>query len=261
MSNDESRPLFGRRVVVTRPRQHARPLVRRLGQLGADVLEIPTIEIVDPPDHRDLDDAIDRLRRGDYSWVLFVSVNAVDHFFARLERRFDAGVFGAPRVAAVGPVTARRLRSHGITPDLVPGEATAASAVAELGEGKGSLLMPRAADAPDDVTQALEAAGWVVDRPVAYETVQITPGAVLRDETYDAVTFASPSAVTGFVRSVGDVERDRPYAAVCIGPSTAERARELGLGVDAVADPHTTEGLVDAVVAALAARPRGTMGR
>ena len=247
--------------MVTRPTQDVGPLVRRLSELGADLLEIPTIEIVDPPDYTDLDESIHRLRRGDYAWVLFVSVNAVDRLFARLERPFDARIFPATRVAAVGPVTARRLSSHGIAPDVVPEEATAASAVAELGEGKGAVLIPRAANAPDDVTHALEAAGWVVDRPIAYETVQVTPGAVLRDEVYDAVTFASPSAVTGFVRSVGDVERDQPYAVVCIGPSTAERARELGLEVDAVADPHTTEGLVGAVVAALAARPRGTMDR
>lgn len=257
----ESRPLFGRRVVVTRPTQHAGPLVRRLSELGAEVLQIPTIEIVQPSDYGELDAAIDRLRGGAYSWVLFVSVNAVDHLFARLERGFDARALASTGVAAVGPVTAARLRSHGITPDLVPEEATAASAVVELGQGDGVLLMPRAADAPDDVTHDLQSAGWTVDRPIAYQTVRVTPGTVLREEPYDAITFASPSAVTGFVESVGEIERDPRYAVVCIGPSTAERARELGLVVDAVADPHTTQALVGAVVSALDARARGTMGR
>ena len=255
----ESRPLFGRRVLVTRPAHQSQPLVRALRDAGADALELPAIEIAEPPSFEDLDAAIDRLAVGDYAWVFFASANAVDRFFARLEGRYDARAFGGTRVAAVGPSTERRLRARGIVADLVPETFTGTAAAGALGAGNGVILMPRPADAPDDAVAELESLGWVVDRPVVYETVQLMPAAI-RTEAYDAVTFASPSAVAGFVRAFGVVERQLGFKVICIGPSTAKKAVELGLEVDEVADPHTTAGLVQAVVRALASPPRGTMG-
>ena len=255
----ESRPLFGRRVVVTRPAQHAGPLVAALAEAGAAVLEVPTIEIVEPASSADLDESIERLIRGDYAWALFASANAVDHLFARMEERSDARAFASTKIAAVGPATARALQRRGLNPDVVPDTFTGVAAAELLGRGPGTVLMPRPPDAPDDAAGVLASAGWVVDRPIAYETVQLDPGSVFRDERYDAVTFASPSAVSGFVRSLGYEERDPGPKVVCIGPSTAARAAEAGLTVDEVAEPHSNAGLVQAVIRAVGTRPRGTM--
>lgn len=257
----EARPLVGRRVVVTRPAEQSAGLVRALSEAGAEVLQHPTIEVVEPPSFEDLDASIQRLVDGAYQWALFASTNAVDRFFARLEMRFDTRAFGRTRVAAVGPATARRLEERGIRPDLVPEVFTGVATAQMLGSGEGAVLIPRAADAPDDVVAALQSSGWVVDHPTTYVTLELTPGESLRGGSYDAIAFASPSAVGGFARSMGRVQGDREYKVVCIGPSTARRCEELGVGVDAVADPHTSRGLVEAVVRALGPRPRGTMGR
>ena len=258
----ENRPLFGKRIVVTRAREQAAPLVDSLEQLGAEVLSMPTIQIVDPPSLDALDAAIERLSLGEYSWIMFASVNAVERFFARLQRSYDTRVFARSKVAAVGPATAERLRGFGLHADLMPEEFTANATVKALGTSDaGRILLPRPEGAPPDVVDALRSHGWEVDNVVTYQTLRVRPDVKKLAGSIDAVVFMSPSSIDGFSDARKSALLTDGYRVVCIGPSTERRARELGLPVDAMANPHTVEGLVEAVVSSLSPDPRGTMGR
>jgi uroporphyrinogen-III synthase len=231
-----------------------------LEQLGADVMAMPTIQIVDPPAFDELDAAIERLSEGDYAWVLFASVNAVERFFVRLQRSYDSRVLARTKIAAVGPATEACLRRFGIKPDLVPAEFTVKAAVDALGtSAAGKILLPRPEGAPLDVVESLRRRGWEVDNVVTYQTLRIRPDIKRLAGAIDAVAFMSPSSVEGFSDVTGSAELPGGYRVVCIGPSTENAARELGLRVDAVADPHTTQGVVEALVTTLAPAQRGTM--
>lgn len=257
----ESRPLFGQRIVVTRPREQAAELIDSLEQLGARVLPMPTIQIVDPPSLDELDAAIERLSQGDYQWVMFGSVNAVERFFLRLQRSYDARVLAGTKIAAVGPATEERLHSHGIKPDLMPDEFTAAATVAALGPADGGkILLPRPEGAPLDVVESLREHGWEVDNVTTYQTLRVRPDVKRLAGAIDAVLFTSPSSVEGFSDATRSAGLEQSYRVICIGPSTERSARDLGLHVDAVADPHTSEGLVEAVISTLGPLQRGTMG-
>ena len=258
----ENRPLFGKRIVITRPRDQAADLIDGLERLGAEVLPMPTIQIVDPPSLDQLDAAIERLANGEYAWVMFASVNAVERFFVRLQRSYDARALARTKVAAVGPATAERLRSFGINADLMPDEFTAASTVAALGEvGPGKILLPRPEGAPLDVVDSLREHGWAVDNVTTYQTLRVRPDVRVLGGSIDAVLFTSASSVEGFSDATTSTRLGSDYRVICIGPSTAQAARELSLQVDAVADPHTVDGLIEAAVSTLGPTQRGTMGR
>jgi uroporphyrinogen III methyltransferase/synthase len=243
----ESRPLFGRRVVVTRAREQASELVDRLRRLGAETIELPAITIDEPGDGgAALRGAA--LRVGHYDWAIFTSANAVDRFCAELH---DARSLAGVRVAAIGPGTAAALRSFGVVPDLVPEHFVAESLVEVFPFGNGDVLLPRAAVARDVLPESLRAKGWRVDVVEAYRTRPADPSASALAEAgkADAITFTSSSTVTNFLQVAGlDAV---PPAVVCIGPVTAATAREAGLTVDVVATEHTMDGLVRALVAAL----------
>jgi uroporphyrinogen III methyltransferase/synthase len=239
----EHRPLFGRRIVVTRAREQASELVDALRALGAETVELPVIDIADPVDGgAALRDAAARVH--EYDWVVFTSANAVSRFVPLLR---DARAFGAARIAAIGPGTADALRGHTLEPDLVPERFVAESLLDAFPAGPGWVLLPRAAVARDVLPDGLAAGGWDVDVVEAYRTVVGTPdaGALERVADADAVTFTSSSTVTNFVEVAG-VERV-PKVVACIGPVTADTARAVGIAVDVVADPHTIVGLVDAL--------------
>jgi uroporphyrinogen III methyltransferase/synthase len=245
----ERRPLFGRRVVVTRSASQASALSDALTELGASVLELPTISLVEPSDGGAA------LRRaaaslGSYDWVVFTSVNAVQRLGALLR---DARAFGGAQVAAIGDGTAAALSSFGVVADLVPRSAVAESLLTGLAASgrPGRVLLVRAAVGRDVLPQGLRAAGWEVDVAEAYRTepATVAPSARAEVAACDAITFTSSSTVTNFAAAVG-VEC-APPAVVCIGPVTAATATELGLGVTAVATTHTIAGLVEAVVEAL----------
>jgi len=255
----ESRPLFGTRVVVTRAREQAPDLVRRLRELGAETVEIPTIEVTDPGDGgAALRAAVEHL--ADYEWVVFTSANAVDRVLAEVP---DARAFGSARIAVVGSGTAEALARHGLVPDLVPDRFVAEGLLAAMpgpsGEpGPHRVLLPRAAVARDVLPEGLRTRGWDVEAVDAYRTVAVQPqeGGLADARGADAVTFTSSSTVTSFVGAVG--VDGVPPVVVCMGPVTAETAEAAGLHVDAVARPSTLDALVHAVVEALAAhRLRG----
>ena len=243
----EGRPLFGRRVVVTRARAQASALVEKLTALGAEAVELPTIEIGAPADGGEgLRTAAARLST--YDWVVFTSVNAVDRLFGCLR---DARAFGTARVAAVGPGTAAALASRGIVADLTPPTAVAEALVEAFPDGPGAALLPQAAGARPVLAGGLRTKGWSLDVVEAYRTVAARPSdeALAAAAKADAVAFTSSSTVTSFLALAG--ADALPPVVACIGPVTAATAAEHGVPVTVVAAEHTVDGLVDALVGAL----------
>lgn len=255
-------PLDRRRVVVTRPRDQAAELTSFLERLGADVIHLPVIEIADPPSWAEIDWSIRKLIEGYYAWIVFSSTNAVDKFFERIEvAGRDARIFARAKVAAVGTVTEDRLRRFGIRADLVPEQQTADGLAEALGRGSGRVLVPRVSGAPSSMIDRLVSHGWNVEAVVAYVNLpaanDAAEAAEVRSGGFDAVTFASGSAVRGFTGMVGAPEDlglstsdEGSKLVACIGPSTAAAARELGFRVDAVAEEHSSRGLALALAGA-----------
>jgi uroporphyrinogen III methyltransferase/synthase len=250
----ENRPLFGKRVLITRTRRQASVLARLLAEEGAIPVELPSIEIEPVEDRTAIEAGVDRLRSGEYDWAGFTSANAVELFFELIaERDLDARVFGASRVFAIGPATAAALAAHGITPDIVPPEYVAEAVVEamkpHLAPG-ARMFLPRAEAARPELVQGLESLDAAVDEIPVYRAVvpaEVPPEALdaLRNGDIDIVTFTSSSTVRNLVTMLGGADAlQRPLIA-CIGPITADTARELGLRVDVMASEYTVEGLVE----------------
>lgn len=249
----ERRPLFGRRVLVTRTRQQASALSEALRAAGAEPVELPVIEVTEPLDGG----AALRSAAGDlsaYDWVVLTSPNGAERLLAAVAAAGgDARSFGSARVAAIGPSTAAVLAAGGIRADLLPERFVAESlldAFPAPGAGdRGRVLLARAEVARDVLPDGLRAHGWAVEVVDAYRTVPAT----LTDEQRalglgaDIITFTSSSSVERFLESAG-VDAVPPVVA-CIGPITAGTARQHGLTVDIEAEVHTIPGLVDALVA------------
>jgi uroporphyrinogen III methyltransferase/synthase len=242
----ESRPLFGRRVVVTRPAGQAEPLVGALRAAGAEPVVVPAVETVAAEDGgAALGAAVAEV--GTYDWVVFTSANAVEHTFAHLH---DARSLGGVKVAAVGSATAAALEPRGVMADLVPAEFVAEALVAAFPTAPpgGRVLLPRSASAREVVADGLAAKGWVVTAVDAYRTVpaSVSERDRRRVAEADAVTFTSGSTVDGLVAACGI--DGLPPVVVCIGPVAAGACEHHGIEVAAVADPHTVAGLVAALV-------------
>jgi uroporphyrinogen-III synthase len=254
------KPLTGLRIVVTRARRQAGALSERLEELGAEVIEMPVVEIADPGSWDDLDQSIRLLAEGFFRWVIFTSGNSVEKVFERIAHAaLDARAFGRSRVAAVGSTTAALLAQHGIRADLVPPRFTAADVAEALGRGSGRILLPRVEGAPADVVDALASNGWKVREVTAYRNLPAgrdTPGAAaVATKRFDVVTFTSASTVRNFLQVAGapeglglDAGAGGNRAVACIGPVTARAATEAGLRVDVVAEEHSVPGLVRALV-------------
>ena len=259
----DARPLFGRRVLVTRPRGQAVELVDRLTILGAEAIEAPLIRI-EPPD--DLGPLRDAAAAPDaFDWIVFTSMNAVDAFMkALLDGKRDVRILKGPCLCAVGAGTAEKLTQYGIKVDLVPGDFQAealVSAITTAGPVDGvRVLLPRADIGREVVADQLREAGAVVTDVVAYRTIledTLREGdpdvyGLLLEGRIDVVTFASPSAVRSFVKVYGaepaaDLLKNTVVAV--IGPVTAEATQQLGIPVTIQPSTHTITALVDAIVA------------
>lgn len=259
----DRRPLEGRTVVVTRPRDQADPLTRALRDRGARVVEYPTIRIRPPGEAAPLRRALERLEV--YDWAVFTSVNGVRHVLEELEALGrDREAFEGVRLAAIGPSTAGSLEEAGLAVDVVPGEYRAealADALRRAGAADGArVLLARAAEARDVLRERLEEAGAAVDEVTAYETAPGRPEegdleGRMREGEIDWLTFTASSTVRNFVRMAGT--RIGPARVACIGPITARTARELGLPVHAVAEEYTVPGLVRALTDAERVRGGG----
>ncbi len=248
----ERLPLFGKRIVVTRAIEQAGALASRLTALGAQVLELPTIEIRAAEDPLPLKHAISRLET--YDWLIFTSANTVRHFVECL----DTGPYDLRklrgRICAIGPATRAAIEALHLKVDLMPREYVAESLVeafAAIDLAGQRILLPRAAVARDLVPDELARRGAEVDVVEAYRTV--TPDDLawclhrVLEQRPDCLTFTSSSTVRNLVEAAG-VEALRGIPIVSIGPVTTQTAQELGLTVTAQAAIFTVEGLVQAVL-------------
>jgi len=250
----ERRPLFGRRVIVTRPAAQAGELAAALHDVGAEAVVRPAIAVGDPADGgAALRAAAGRL--GTYDWVVLTSANGASRL---LDVVPDARAFGGAGVAAIGPGTAAALAAGRIVADLVPERYVAEALLDALPPpppGGGRVLLARAAVARDVLPAGLRAAGWDVDVVEAYRTgpAPLGPDDAAAAEDADAITFTSSSTVDAWVGGLG--AGAVPPVVACIGPVTAATARGHGLRVDVEAPVHTVPGLVDALTAALGPAP------
>jgi uroporphyrinogen-III synthase len=246
--------LEGKVIVVTRPRGQGEELAGRLRSRGAEVIEAPAIRIEPLPAGGPLDEAVRAASEGRYAWVVFTSAAGAEAWFDRAAAVGLKAEGPRARVAAVGTGTAEALAARGRRPDLVPETFTTVALGKVFPDGPGEVLLARADAATPDLEEALRAKGWTPARVDAYRTVladrlPADAQAALEEGRVDAVTFTSASTVRGFVRVAGTLPE--VVTAVCIGPVTAAAAREAGFTVAAEAEPHTVEGVVDAVARAL----------
>jgi uroporphyrinogen III methyltransferase / synthase len=255
------RPLHGRRVLITRARHQVEPFRRELADLGASVIEIPTISIKPMPTDEKVRDAIAILDRT--ALVIFASANAVDIFFQMLDSTgADARALHMSKLCAIGQETAESMAKHGLRPDLVTSEYTA-EGLAKALEGwdleAKRVLVPRAEIARDALPSLLAKRGAEVHILPVYQAVcppQAGPALMklFAAEGADVVTFTSSSTVVNFVRAFPE---DALPAALgdavvaCMGPVTADTARKLGLKVEIIAREYTTRGLAAAIAAAV----------
>jgi uroporphyrinogen III methyltransferase/synthase len=257
----DRRPLFGKRVLITRSRTQASRLVGLLEDLGAEPIELPAIHVEPLEDYTELDGALTRLP--EFGWVIFASTNAVESVFHRLEMQGrDSRAFAGTRIGAIGPATSAALANQGLRADFVPTRSISETVVKELSSMDGSgtaVLLPSADIGRDALAQGLASMGAQVERITAYKT---TPSQGMADKAHeafesgiDAVTFTSSSTVRNLVAMLnGNKSLLQDLPLICIGPTTAATATELGLKIDLVAQEHTVEGLVGAVVEYFAAK-------
>jgi len=256
----EKRPLFGKRIVITRAREQASQFLRELSDLGAECIEFPTIEVVPPESWEPLDKAI--LSLDGYQWLIFTSVNGVKYFLRRLGALGkDVRDLKGVKIAAIGPKTAEAWTPFGIKPDLMPDEYRAEAVVESLRNWdiKGArILLPRAARAREILPEELRKMGAVVDVVAAYRTVKPDHDTarvkdLLQKGAIHMVTFTSSSTVTNFLEMFEGERRQLlqwmgRVVVACIGPVTAKTAREQNLQVQVVAPSYTIESLKETIV-------------
>ena len=263
----DTRPLFGKRVLVTRPREQAAELNELLEALGAEPVDAPMIRIAPPDDPAPLQRAASEPEA--YDWIIFASGNAVEAFMAALLRgNHDVRALKGPLLCAVGSGTADKLSQYGIKVDLVPDEFRAEAVVAALAP-RGSLngakvLLPRADIGREVIADALRERGAVVTEVVAYRTVLDESQRDAEPDVYgmllqgkiDVVTFTSASAVRNFAKVYGEEQAPdllRNAVVATIGPVTTEAATQLGIKVTIQPQTYTIASMVDAIAAHYAA--------
>jgi uroporphyrinogen III methyltransferase/synthase len=271
----EKRPLFSKRVVVTRTRDQASELVTLLENYGAECLEFPTISLEPVPSYEILDRALVEIET--YDWLLFTSINAVDYFFNRLfELGKDVRDIKGPKIAAVGRVTAEALAGRGIRADLLPEEFTGdglAETLVKTGVNGLRILIPRALKARETLPETLNKSGAEVTVAPVYQNVLPTSTsggqlkeellAALQEKSIDMVTFTSSSTVKNFVALLGISTPDEirelmsGIAVATIGPITARTAEQFGLHVDVQPAEFTIPDLVDSIVLYFISQPAG----
>jgi len=255
----EAPPLFGRRIMVTRPREQAAELSSQLEELGAEAVICPAIRIVPPSTYEPLDRAIGELDR--YRWLVFTSINGVEHFFLRLNALGkDSRALAGLKLCAIGPGTAAGLFRRGLLVDLVPDRYVAEGIIEAMRERAAAgqkVLLPRAGEAREILPRELQKMGLEVNTVAAYHTRYETVDPehfrkiFLLSPGLDAVTFTSSSTVQGFVsmlQAAGLEQLPDRTKIACIGPITADKARQLGFPVHVQADNYTISGLIQALV-------------
>jgi len=245
--------------VVTRTRTQASQLTRSLSELGADVIEIPTIKIVPPELKEDLVDAM--LELNAYDWLVFTSPNGVTAFFEYFFRRFnDLRDIGGVRIAAIGPATAAKLKELHLQVDLMPDEALGSKIAEALNKYESvenlKICLLRAEKANRELPEALEEFGAIVDDIAVYKTVGETADpsgrvAEFTENGVDWITFTSGSTVEHFHARFdlpALVEKFPETKLASIGPETSRALKQLGLSPTVEAKMHTIDGLIETVL-------------
>ncbi len=254
----EKKPLFGKRVLVTRSREQASALSEKIEELGGEPWEFPTIGITEPDDYAPLDKAVDEIEK--YDWIILTSVNGVKSFFKRLmEKDKDIRDLKGIRLCAIGPKTKEEVEKFGIRCDFVPNEYRAEAIIEGLKNedmaGK-KVLLPRADIARKIIPDTLKQLGAEVEEVVAYKTVMGSGNAkllqeMLAEKKLNVLTFTSSSTVRNFVNMLNADNLDELLAGVTvasIGPITSDTAKELGVRVDVEAAEYTIDGLIQAIL-------------
>ena len=251
----EKRPLYGRRIVVTRTQKQAGVLSRRFQDLGAEVIELPTIQIQPPKDMRSFAELVQTAHN--YDWLVFTGPNGAEAFFEIFFKLYgDAREIGPARIAAIGPGTAEKIREYRFGVDLMPEHHVAEGLIGTFEKKVGSIdnlkmLWVRPEVARDVVSKKLIDKGAILDEAIAYRTVPETEDvcggmARFRENGADIVTFTSASTVEGFHRL--ELPPPENLKIASIGPITSKALQTNGLYVDIEAEQHDISGLVAAVV-------------
>jgi uroporphyrinogen III methyltransferase/synthase len=253
----ERRPLFGKGVLVTRPRHQAGELMRRLDEMGAVPIALPAVEIREPRDWSAVDGALARLPQ--YQWLVFTSVNGVRFFFRRLlESGRDVRALGTVQLAAIGPSTAEALRAFHLEPDLEPARycsESLAEALRERAAGQRVLLVR--ADRGRELLREELAQSAQVEQIAVYSQVDADLSGSealkrLSNGEVDYVTLTSSNIARSLIQALDQASRDRitggQVRLVSISPVTSQTVREMGLPVAAEAKEYTTKGLIEALV-------------
>ncbi|MBK0866225.1 bifunctional uroporphyrinogen-III C-methyltransferase/uroporphyrinogen-III synthase [Saccharopolyspora sp. HNM0986] len=254
----ESRALYGWKILVPRTKEQAGSMSERLWSHGAVSHEVPTISVEPPRSPAQMERAVKGLVDGRYQWVVFTSTNAVRAVWEKFrEFGLDARAFSGVKLACVGEATAEKVRSFGITPELLPsGDQTSEGLLQDFPPHDDVLdpvdrvLLPRADIATETLSAGLRERGWEIDDVTAYRTVRAAPPPaetreMIKTGGFDAVCFTSSSTVRNLVGIAG-----KPHArtlVACIGPNTAETAKEFGLRVDVQPELAQVPALVDAL--------------
>ncbi|HMP83594.1 MAG TPA: uroporphyrinogen-III C-methyltransferase [Verrucomicrobiota bacterium] len=257
----ENRPLFGQRIVVTRSRKQAQELSKKFADLGADVVEIPTIKQTLPSSIDDLKDAL--LELNTYEWLVFTSANGVSAFFDLFFKAHkDTRDIGGARIAAVGPGTAARLQELHLQVDLMPEEALGSKIAAEFAKYQNienvSMCLFRAEKANPDLPRELEKLGAIVDDIACYQTVAESEdtegnGDGLLEHGADWLTFTSGSTVEHFHArfDLPALLKKFPQMKIAsIGPETSKALKAIDVEPTIEAKQHTMDGLVAALLKA-----------
>jgi len=250
----QPRPRLGKSSVATRTRQQAGALSRKLRELGADVIELPTIRIEEPRNRMAFGELVQDCHT--YDWIVFTSPNGVDAFFAMFDKLYnDARSIGGARIACIGPGTAEKVRARHLAVDLMPEKDFVAEGLVKAFKDHQNMehvtvLWVKAEETREVIANELTALGAIVDEAVAYRTVQerddnLEALARLKEEGADMITFTSASTVDSFM-DLG-VPLPEGVKIASIGPVTSSAARRRGLKVDMEAKTHSIPGLVEAV--------------
>ncbi|MCX7967468.1 MAG: uroporphyrinogen-III synthase [Armatimonadetes bacterium] len=266
------KPLLGKRVLVTRAEEQAEALASKLEELGAETVKFPLIRIEPPEDEKPLQEAIDKVLAQGYDWVVFTSVHGVRTFFDRVrQRNFEPKNLSSVKFAVIGPATGKELERFGVQPAAMPEKYTN-EGLAEMFERmlKANeqnrpirFLLWRAYGAREVLARRLRELGAIVEEVCAYRTL---PNALSEEQIRDTlkkpvhiVTFTSPSTVRAFFEVLGS-ERAKQVlsnaAVAVIGPVTEQACKEFGFVPEIVAEVHTIDGLVSAIVSWLESEVR-----
>ncbi len=254
----EKKPLFGKRIIVTRARSQASELAVILESLGANTMMLPTIKIIKPEDTAPLDNAIKNLK--DYHWIIFTSVNGVESFFENLfQSGQDSRNLSNNKICVIGPATAERLNSFGLKADMQPDEFIA-EAIVEIFQKMDisgmKILLPRADIARADLCSGLEKCGAQVDEVIAYQTCMDDDQdekviEEIRSGCFDLITFTSSSTVKNFIQLIGRKDLKQVFSSSIIasfGTITKKIAGSDDVKVHIQPEKYTIFDLVQSIV-------------